>query len=564
ELETYLAEILETGESKGLVTLTGRQSDLHIFEYRSTLIKSDGKPSAVRGIARNVTDQKMAEKALRKSEERYRRFFEEDLTGDFIALPDGKIVYCNPAFARIFGFAGVDEALRFSIADLYAGQADFQALIERLTRTQKLEYYEEQLVNRSGEPVYIIENLIGTFNESGQLTQFQGYIFDDTERKQLEKQLLQSHKLQSIGTLAGGIAHDFNNILSIISGHASLVEQGLQEEQNVDGNILAIGQAIKRGAHLVNQILTFARKADINFQSTNVNVVLEELIDMLDGAFPKTLEFELSLGPGVTPVLADQNQLHQAFLNICINARDAMPRGGRISIATDMISAAALRTRFPEALNQDYVSISISDTGTGMDNETLQRLFEPFFTTKSRGQGTGLGLAVVYGIVSTHQGLIDVDSAPGKGTTFHFYFPQTSEKARPREMPRVNGNIRGTETLLIVEDEEMLVELLTHVLTTHGYNVLTARDGEEAIQVFRNFKEEIDLVFSDFGLPKMNGWQAFLEMRQLRPKIPGIFASGFFDPETKAAMQEKGVEKFLFKPYVLLEVASTIRQVLDN
>ncbi|NIU00148.1 MAG: response regulator [Nitrosopumilaceae archaeon] len=370
--------------------------------------------------------------------------------------------------------------------------------------------------------------------------------------------------MQSIGTLAGGIAHDFNNILGIILGHTSLLQQIFEEKDESPQSLEAIQQAVKRGAHLVEQILTFARKADIVFTSVNVNEVIKELKNMLSGTFPKTIDFELDLAQNLPPIRADQNQLHQALLNICLNAKDAMSKSGTISIVTGVISESEIQERFPEAKAKDHIEIRIADTGSGMDLDTQKRLFEPFFTTKTRGRGTGLGLAVVYGIVSSHYGFIDVKSELGKGTTFYFYFPMVSEEYVTVQDQTADVMTSGHETILIVEDEQMLIELLENIFQTHGYSVLVARDGKEAIDVYRQHFQKIDLVLTDSGLPKLSGWEAFCSMRKINPQIKTVFASGYFEPDLKTKLIENGVVDFVQKPYSPNEVVNKIREVLDR
>lgn len=512
---------------------------------------------------RYVVEQEKLE-IIKESEERYRRFFEEDLTGDFIMSPEGAILYCNPAFASIFGFESVEEVLKQNYASFFPEPEQFMAFLKLVKTQRQLEYHEIELKRRDGEPLYIIENIIGAFDEAGNLTEIRGYLFDNTDRKLLEKQLLHAQKMQSIGNLAGGIAHDFNNILSIIMGHASLLEQDTIDQPHIYESIKAIAHATERGAHLVDQILTFARKADVVFEAVNINKIIEELYKLLSGTFPKTITITLRLDPQLPNVRADQNQLHQAFLNICMNARDAMPRGGTLTITTRTISPEDVQTRFPKAKDNDYVWISISDTGTGIDPEIRKHLFEPFFTTKVRGRGTGLGLAVVYGIITSHYGFVDVESESGKGSTFHFFFPTSAVTHTLTPSTSAPTTTSGTETILIVEDEDMLVDLLKTIFNANGYRTLIARDGNEAVQIYKEHYQEIDLVFTDAGLPKLSGWEAFKKMEKINPSIKAVFASGFFEPNLKKLLTEHGVIDFISKPYSPQDVVIKIREILDR
>ncbi|RMF58561.1 MAG: PAS domain-containing hybrid sensor histidine kinase/response regulator [Calditrichaeota bacterium] len=501
---------------------------------------------------------------IQESEAKYRRFFEEDLTGDFIISPSGNILSCNPAFAFIFGFSSVEEVYHFNYSSFFPDPSKYKSFLKLVETRKKLEYHEVELRRRDGKPLFIIENIIGEFDEEGNLIEIRGYIFDNTERKHLEQQLLQAQKMQSIGTLAGGIAHDFNNILSIIMGHSSLLEADTINVPHLHASAEAISKAAERGAQLVDQILTFARKADIVFESVNVNTVIEELYQLISGTFPKTIIVILKLSPHLPRIRGDQNQLHQAFLNICVNARDAMPEGGTLTIYTGIVSTQKIKAKYPDARDCEYVKISFSDTGIGMDENTRKQLFEPFFTTKVRGRGTGLGLAVVYGIVSSHYGYVEVESEPGKGTTFHFYFPSYKEKSIPDRVEHIQHPIKGNETILVVEDEDMLVDLLSTVFRANGYNILIARDGKEAVQVYQEHQDKIDLVFTDSGLPKMSGWEAFLEIQKINPDVHVVFASGFFEPNQKKMLQEHGVTDFVYKPYSPQSVVQKIREVLDR
>ncbi len=564
-LGTYLEGVQRIGEFGGLMQIRTKKGQLKIFDYRNNLVLENGKPVAVRGIARNVTEKQKTREALMESEERYRLFFEQDLAGDFIANPDGEILSCNPAFAKIFGFDTVEDALEFSLIKLFQSETAYHEFLELINQKTRLEHHEDQLLDQNGNTVFVLENIIGIFDDDGNLVRIRGYIFDNTERKQLETQLLHYHKMQGIGTLAGGVAHDFNNILGIIKGHAALLTTDNLNEIDARKSLRSIQHSVDRGAHLVNQILTFARKAQLDFRAVDVNSVIRENVEMLVGTFPRTIAFELTLDEKIPPVWADQGQLHQALLNLCINARDAMPTGGTINLSTSIISPTDIRQKFSNAADNAYVCICISDTGSGMDSETKERLFEPFYTTKSCDQGTGLGLSVVYGIVTGHFGFIQVESAPGEGTTFYLYFPKTTEAVVNEQPPEETEQaLDGRETILIVEDEAMLVELLELTFTSNGYSILVARDGVEAVQVYEKNKDKIDLIFSDSRLPRLDGWKAFEQIRKINPQAKAIFSSGFLDPELKSQLARQGINTFVHKPYSPLDVLKTVRETLNQ
>jgi two-component system, cell cycle sensor histidine kinase and response regulator CckA len=392
-------------------------------------------------------------------------------------------------------------------------------------------------------------------------------VFQDiTEQKKLQQDIMQSQKLLSIGTMAGGIAHDFNNILAIILGYSSLLHSIKDNPQKFADGVTAIRQAVDRGAGLVRQILTFARKTDISFEPLNAAELVEELVSMLQQTFPKIITFNTTIEEHIPYIKADHTQMHQALLNLCVNARDAMPQGGEISIAIKSVTGENLRGQFNSASNQWYVSISVSDNGMGMDDAIRSQIFDPFFTTKEKGKGTGLGLSVVYGIVQAHHGFVNVESTIEHGTTFTLYFPvpqgsSTAPKSQEQEIEQISG---GNETLLLVEDETLLLDMVQILLETNGYTVLTAKDGEEAVQIYQEHVNEIALVISDMGLPKLTGVSEFEKMKGINPNVKVIFASGYFEPDVKAALDNAGVMSFIQKPYVIEEILSKIRKALDT
>jgi len=384
-----------------------------------------------------------------------------------------------------------------------------------------------------------------------------GMNMDITDRKNLEHQLLQSQKLESLGTLAGGIAHDFNNILGIIMGHAALLGEVAQDPPKLTRSAGAIEKAAKRGASLVRQILTFARKANVAFEPVNLNDIATELGRMIEETFPRSIAIALALEADLPSVKGDRTQLHQTLLNLCVNARDAMPSGGTLTITTGRVRREGTEPGW-------YARLTVADTGSGMDEETKRRIFEPFFTTKEPGRGTGLGLSVVYGIVQSHRGLIGVESAPGKGTKFTLDIPipdsAAAEEIAAREADI--ARIGGTETLMVVEDEEMLSELLKASLEALGYTVVVASNGDQALGMFESVGEEIDLVVSDLGLPGMSGAELFQKIRAIRGDARVIIATGYIDPETRSELLNLGACGFIQKPYLPDDVARAVREAL--
>jgi PAS domain S-box-containing protein len=386
------------------------------------------------------------------------------------------------------------------------------------------------------------------------------------EQKKLEEQLRQAQKMESIGTLAGGIAHDFNNVLNIIRGYATLASRRAANAPQIVESMQVINDEIDRAAAVVRQLLTLARKTEIVLTRTDANIVVTTVSALIKQTFPKTIEIRLNLSRALPGVLADPNQLNQALLNICVNARDAMPDGGLLSFTTGVIAGEKLKHHQPDASAPSYAYIAIADSGIGMDESVRARIFEPFFTTKGYGQGTGLGLAMVYGLIRNHNGFIDVESAPGKGTTFRLYLPACDESEKMAEQTGeveapLSKNAQGG-TVLVVEDEERMMRLLRDLLQQSGYRVLTAMDGEKAIDLFRASNGKIDMVLLDLNLPKANGAEVVRALLRERPGVHIVVASGYLEPDVKQELLEIGVKEYIQKPYVMDEIVQKVHAAL--
>jgi two-component system, cell cycle sensor histidine kinase and response regulator CckA len=387
----------------------------------------------------------------------------------------------------------------------------------------------------------------------------------EAQRRALESQLLQAQKMESIGTLVVGLAHNLNNILAIIMGYSSRLERTMDDPAKISQSVTAINQAVRRGASLIQQLIGVTTKANLQFASVDVNGLLQELMRMVIEIFPRTIMFHQQLDSVNPFVSADQNQLHQALLNILLNARDALPRGGTIMITTRMVSGSELKDRFPNPNDGQYVLIEISDNGEGMDPDTVRHVFEPFFTTRDRATSTGLGLSVVYGIVTSHKGFIDIQSSPGTGTRVALAFPVESRPPSSLGMPSETliAQLGGRETILVVEDEEMLRSLVREILTRAGYEVIEAVDGEEGVRKYREFHDRIQLVLLDFGLPKMAGDEVFAELRRIRPDVRAVFSTGYVKKEKTEELIALGALGVVHKPFTVTEMLVTLRRALD-
>ncbi|HTR82089.1 MAG TPA: response regulator [Bacteroidota bacterium] len=525
-----------------------------------------GEITGLVGIGRDVTEQKKARESLKESKEKYQNLFESNLAATVASMPDGAILECNPAFVRLFGFASVEEAKSMNMTRLYKHSEDRDKLIRKIRSRWQVENQGISMVNKTGAPVDVIANVVGKFDDKHNLLWINSYMLDDTKRKSLEHQLIQAQKLESLGTLAGGIAHDFNNILGIIIGHSTIIERGRIDKEKVSQSISTITKAAQRGAGLVRQLLTFARKSDVLFSRVSLNDSVKELTSLLSQTLPKTITVSTELAQDLPLIYADATQIHQVLLNLSINARDAMPNGGVITIKTKQAKGTNVIAKFPKAKNINHVLVEVSDTGTGMDEETRRRIFEPFFTTKELGKGTGLGLSVVFGIMELHYGFIDLTTAPGKGTMFSLYFPDTPEVVEGGELKKdLSGEgPGGTETILLVEDEDVLKELALASMEGKGYHVLTASDGEQAVEIYRSHKKEIDLVVCDLGLPKIDGHEVLKQLLKINPSVKFILTSGYVEPDQKKTIFETGAKDFIQKPFVPNEMLNTIRNVLGE
>jgi PAS domain S-box-containing protein len=395
------------------------------------------------------------------------------------------------------------------------------------------------------------------------------------QREQLQDQLLQSQKMESVGTLAGGIAHDFNNILNLILGYTTAIGRDVNNPGRISESIDVIKDTVKRGASLVQQLLSMVRKTDMVFEQVDVNALLKKLQPLLRETFPKTIDISLELESGLPVVMADTNQINQVLLNLCVNARDAMPGGGKLILSSGLVKGSGLRARFQEATENEYLSICVTDTGGGMDEAIRSRIFEPFFSTKEPGQGTGLGLSVVYGIVRNHTGFVDVTSEPMRGSSFYVYLPTPKEIGLAdlalndgRDGMQAPRSTAAGEMVLFVEDEVRQLHLMQNFLQSEGYRVLAAKDGVQALEVYLRHKDEVSVVVLDIGLPKLNGWEAFLRMRQVAPEVKVIFATGYISAEMETGMARGDLSGLIMKPYqlddVLAKISNAIRTPLPG
>ncbi|UCG22299.1 MAG: PAS domain S-box protein [Deltaproteobacteria bacterium] len=521
-------------------------------------------------IVHDITDRKQAIEALRASEEKYRTVLEANPDPVVVYDIEGKVVYFNPAFTRVFGWS-LGERLGKQM-DSFVPEENWpetRMMIERVLAGESFSGIESNRYNKENKiiPVSISGAVLRDMdgNPVGSVINLR----DISEQKNLESQLHHAQKMEAVGTLAGGIAHDFNNLLQAIQGYTELLLMRRKEGEPGFRELQEVIRASKRGAELTQQLLTFSRKVESKRKPLDLNQEVGELRQLLERTLPKMIEVEFNLDPELQMIKADSTQLKQVLMNLALNAKDAMPEGGKLVIETQNITLdQEFCKRYAEIKPGDYILLSMADTGHGMEKETLEHIFDPFYTTKEVGKGTGLGLAIVYGIVKNHEGYVMCYSRPGSGTSFRIYLP-ASEAATEHEeavepLESKSPVMGGDETILLVDDEKFIRELGVDVLGQAGYTVLTAGNGEQALEVYRKERDRVDLIILDLIMPGMGGSKCLEELLKIGPQARVLIASGYSpDASTKGAL-ETGAAGFINKPYDTKQLLELVRKILDS
>ena len=507
-----------------------------------------------------------AEAARRESEERYRTLFEESRDAVFIASMEGKLLDVNPAGLEMLGYP--EEELReLDLArDLYTDPQARDEYQRKLATAGYVTDYEIMLRCKDGsEKLFSISSNL-TYDDNGNVAGNWGIGRDITEQRALEQQLIRSQKLESIGRLAGGVAHDFNNFLTAIKGYTDLTLLELPSDSTALENMYEVSKATERAIAVTRQLLYFSRRSQLDMKIIDMNALVTNMKRMLDRLIGERHEIMTDLADDLQSLIADPGHLEQVVVNLVVNARDAMPEGGSIRLRTENLSIdRAQAAAHPDARPGDFVCLSVSDQGSGIGENIIERIFEPFFSTKEVDQGTGLGLAVAYGITEQHGGWIDVDSEEGVGSTFKICLPVVPaepEKVEEAETPM--EEFRGSgERILVVEDEEGVRNLVNKMLSRSGFEVLVAADAREALAIFEREQGGVDLVFSDVVLPGENGVLLAERLLKAEPGLPVLLASGYHEDEYRKEIDARGY-RFLQKPYSLPELMQSIKELLDH
>jgi PAS domain S-box-containing protein len=568
--------VYETGKpAKGFdweiikVDGTRRQVDASV----SLITDENGNRIGFRGIARDITERKLAEKALGESEEKYRQLVNHAPTGIYrVDFNTGKLISVNDVMCEYTGYTK-EELLNMSALDFLTeeSQKHFLDRLDRLFNGRQIpRTVEYRAKAKDGHEFWILLDARYEYDKNGKPKGATVVAHDITDRKQaeeeklrLEDQLQQAQKMEAIGTLAGGIAHDFNNILSVIIGYTELVLMNGNVDGEVRQNLKEIFNASKHARDMVKQILAFSRQNKQERKPIQVSHIVKEALKLLRASLPATINIQQKIEKNTGVIKADPTQFHQVLMNLCTNAAHAMhEKDGVLKISLRNIELDQNDTaRHPELKPGPYLKLSISDTGDGIHPETQDRIFDPYFTTKEKGEGTGLGLAVVQGIIKSHNGAITVESKLGQGSTFHVYLPRIQQDATTDEFDSAPLPM-GHESILLVDDEQPLVEIGKQMLERLGYTVAARTSSVEALALFNAQPNRFDLVITDIVMPNMTGEKLAEKLMDIRADIPVILCTGYSEKFTRRQASNMGIRSFLMKPLVMQDLANTVRQAL--
>jgi two-component system cell cycle sensor histidine kinase/response regulator CckA len=551
---TFEAHFSDRNESV-LVHRLLKKDGTHLWTETTSKTRRDpttGLPSDIVSTTRDITRRRMAEDSLKAMHALLDSVYEAVPLGLCLIDPAGRVTQCNHAFTRLFGLSPVEVSGR---------DADTLLPARELARARVSQGTpcEAECASARGETFPAEITVVPLETGAGQLV----IVADLRERKKMESRLHEASQLESLGTLAGGIAHDFNNMLAIVLGYASLLRESADDPARLGHYADTIIDAGRRGADVVRQLQLFANTQDAELSPTDVHALLDDVIARTCGDWSPSIHIVRNYGAADAKLTLDPIQFAQAIQKLLENARDAMPEGGNLTVNTTEVRQSIFAPGATTAESKNFLRVSVQDTGRGMDAATRARMFEPFFARNKGPEVRGLGLAVVYGIMRAHRGLIEVDSAPGQGTSVHLLLPRAPAMAEPAQIPPAETFTTSSDrrTILLVEDEQDIGALWLELLPSEGWRVLWARDGAEAVRLFRAHREEIALLFTDIGLPSLDGWQVAEAVRAEAPGMPLLIASGAF----RSGDRHRGLAEpvaYLPKPYVPSKVLKLIRQLI--
>ena len=562
---TAIQGAAETGTSHDQVIKMPLNHDVHWFELSTSKKQCTDSSSRFLMLSRDITERKGLEIELRESESRFRTMFEGAQDGILVVDVETKrFVNANPTMCAMTGYE-LDELLAMGITDFHP-QADLphvQEQFEKQVRGESVVALDIPVLRKDGN-IFPANISVSPMEINGRLFMV-GFFRDITERKKIDKQLQQSHKMEAIGTLAGGIAHDFNNILASILGYSEIARDQLPADDQIRKDLDQVIKAGHRATDLVKQLLTFSRQREEEFKTLKVQLIIKEILKLLRASLPTTIQLKESIATDSGPTLADPTQIHQVLMNLCTNAKHAI--GGEIgtlsvSLSEVKITDSDIIADCPQLERGSYLDLEISDTGCGMDALTQSKIFNPFFTTKETGKGTGLGLAVVHGIIKQHKGEITVASDPGQGTTFHIYLPVIEEEMSAAEQVVIEDIPRGSERVLVVDDETDVAHMMQRKLHDLGYTVTVFTSSIEALETYKKNPGDFDLVITDMTMPEMTGTALVEKLLALRPDLPVILCTGYSETVDEEKAKSFGIREYIMKPIDTLPLAKAIRRSL--
>jgi PAS domain S-box-containing protein len=510
-------------------------------------------------------EHKRNEQALRRSEVRYRSLVQTAVYGIYRARFEGQFLDVNPALIGMLGYNSALEVLALDPQnDVFLNPSEYTRLVDEFRRTGRMDGFEARWKRKDGAAITVRISGRAVATEDEPADVLEAIAEDVTERRVLEDQFRQSQKMEAVGRLAGGIAHDFNNLLMVISGYTEVLLDQLTPENALHAKAEAIQQASDRATTLTRQLLAFSRKQLLELKVIDVNAIVADMERLLRPLIGEDIELTTSLAPAVGCTRADAGQLEQVIMNLVVNAKDAMHNGGKICIRTASVTLDdTYRPENTFIKHGPYVMISVSDTGQGMDRDTQARIFEPFFTTKEKGKGTGLGLSTVYGIIKQSGGYVFVQSELGRGTVFTIYFPRVDEpSASLGALPASLAAVGGAETILLVEDEESVRQLVRETLESRGYHVLEAANGQDALAVAASHADTIHLIITDVVMPGLSGHELVQKLLPARPGTKVLYLSGYAEDAFASPLPADGKRIFLQKPFTLQSLSRRVREVL--